>query len=249
LKVIICIAYYNKDRLPLLLKNIDDCSLLSDDILVLVDTNSKSENVISGYNNIKYFVKRISGGKRKYASVMYEKIRTCRELVNNFDNTIFVNLDDDVFLNQSYFKFLKRIYEENESVDYVSLLRGPGVIVDEKNEANLSGFRFFRHHSCMGNSLTARWSVFKEDVLGFFEYFNVSGEDAGRGGMFDQIFFNYLSSVKNKEKVVYTIRDFSLMQHCNLGSVYADERKDKLSHMYAINFDPRMNPFQFAGVR
>ncbi len=223
--------------------------------LSLIDTGLVSEEefncVRDDFSDVFIHIesKKVLNIKRRYSSVMWEKVQACLEGEMTSDSDIFVNLDDDMFLNPHAFRFLKKIYEENPQVDYVSLLRGPGVIVDRSNEVSLSGFRFFRHRSCLGGALTARWSVFKGDVDGFFNVNCVTGEDAGTGGMFDQSFFDYLITNENKHKVVYTTRDFSLIQHCNLHSIYADERKDLLSHMYAVNFDPRMNPFDFQNVR
>lgn len=253
MQIVVCVAHFdNEPRFLGVLNEGLECNRAPGDVLVVVNTGAVeekfSENEKTEYSmNCTY--RSILNKKRRYASVMKAKVETC--LMSKFtkEEFIFMNLDDDMSLNPHALSFARLIFEENPHVDYLSLLRGPGVMVNDMNEAYLSGFRFFRHPSTLGGAIIARWSTFKRDVTGFFDQNSVTEDDAGSGGMFDQSFFFYLKRSLGRSYEVYTLRDFSLVQHCNLVSSYSEERKDLLSHMYAINYDPRMNPMSFQGAR
>jgi len=102
-------------------------------------------------------------------------------------------MDDDYFLNQYTYKVMKRVFAENEEVNYLSLLRGPGLAPTEEEIINLSGFNFMKTFSCLGGSLIVRWKVFKEH---FKEFLEIHGTE----NMFDQIFF-YYGNTWNREYV------------------------------------------------
>jgi hypothetical protein len=103
----------------------------------------------------------------------------------------------------------------------------------------------------MGGAMICRWKTFYPQVQKFFAEYGVTGEDSGRAGGFDQTFWKFLTKEKGgkngDDKHVYMLDDFSLVQHCNTISNFLGSKGPTgvRSHMYGLDFDPRINPFEW----
>lgn len=205
--------------------------------VVLVGTGEELDYYYRDAFEMNLTVRQLENKPRPYAEVMEEKIRAIEPFCD--DDSVVFCIDPDYSLNIHVVEFIDKIFSENSEVNYLSLLRGPGV---SDGDITLSGFRFRLWGSCMGGSIVARWSVFKKHVAEFFA-------ECGNKGMFDQDFWNFLHLRYFTPRVVYTLADsFSLIQHCNLGSRYRNSGGHaRFGHLYAVNFDGKCNPFSLIG--
>lgn len=229
----ICVASMSNERLNLFLRSLSQCYLKGARTIIIGTGESLAINTLNeDVHLINPMLIQEENKRRWYAEIIKMKIEVL-QMANDYDFVVLP--DDDVVFNPFAFKVAKKIFEENENVNYLSLLHGPGVICD--NPIKMSGFDFYHAHSCMGNSLICRWPVFRDDCLEFFE-------KHGTDNMFDQLFFQFLDERDGTDKHVYTIYGISLAQHCNLISHYIEDRNnDPKQHMAGINFEPLGNPF------
>lgn len=241
MSLVICVASNRaNERFDRMVTEINQCIYEKLFLTILVNTGEPYKKFFLGPDNFK--IREVRNMPRLYASVMYEKIQTVREYCD--DETILISLDDDYSLNPYALQFIETVMTENPEINYLSCLRGPGVMVEEKDTLEVNGFRMFRHFSCMGGSLCVRWKTFQPMIDVFFQEHNVSGEDSGTAGMWDWCYWEWLSRQTGEKNNVYTTLDFSLYQHCLLGSAYQREKMNKWEIMRGENFDPVMNPFE-----
>ncbi len=246
MNIVLCVANYNSiERLYGLLRSVYRCNKPEDFKTIIINTGNKfSEEEKRYITNCSYIsLIEVESKKRFYSSVMLLKVNNSAPFCN--DETIFFNTDDDYSFNEHTFEFAKKVFEENNFVNYLSFLRGPGVELNENELVTLSGQYFYKSSSAMGGAMIIRWKVFYPLAMEFFKETEMTEENPGNAHHFDVPFWHYL-----KEKTgdcVYTIYPYSLMQHCNLVSNYLDEKGKlgKMNHMHAINYDPRFNPFEF----
>jgi hypothetical protein len=174
----------------------------------------------------------------KYGEIIHAKVNLLRSLFEEdlVDNqSIYWNTDDDYVFNPQWYAFSKFVFMNHNEIDYFSPLKEYDT--RDKNKENLHGFNFVKSKSCMGGSFGTRLSSFYPVVIEFFSNYGIYN-------MFDQDFWKFLAGKTGKEENIYMTSDFSLVQHCNLGSHYLHTKKSKLDHMYGIGFDPLINPIK-----
>jgi hypothetical protein len=230
MNVVLCVASISSEKIDGFLSGIRDLRRNSnEDKVIVVGLGEPLESYYLEESQVVDIYKQLDNRRRPYAEVIWEKIITmapfCRE------ETVAFLIDDDYAVNPNIFRVAKKIFFENPQVNYLSLLKGPGVIPDEMIQ--LSGIPFFRHHSCMGGSLIIRWKVAFPVIQKFLIKCSLTGG-------FDQEFWDYLEEITEEKNHVYTIWPYSLMQHCDLGSSYPENSS---WHMYGESYDPRVNPF------
>lgn len=178
----------------------------------------------------------IEDKSRAYAEVMSEKLKMAQPFAD--EDTIYINFDDDYVMNPYWFKFLRKIYEENETVEYLTLLKAdPGY---EYQVESLSGFDSCRVGSSMGGAFSARWKSFYPVVTKFLEKY-------GTGGMFDVEFWEFLREETGRPHNIYMPLAVSLIQHCNHVSNFLDMKHEqsRLQHQYGFDFEPIADPFNW----
>ena len=230
MKIVVSVASRDQNRLNGFLENLSQCRFTNNAQAMVLITGGDVRIDRKGW---KAFIasKTISDVKRHYAAVIYEKFQMVKAIMQEDD--IWIATDDDYQWNPHVMPFVERVMGDNPNVDYLCLLRGPGVTNIE--QVALCGVPFFRHSSMMGGSVIARWKNFMPMMDGFFEEY-------GLEGMWDTDYWAYLQRKTGETHHIYTLVYFSLMQQCNLGSHY---QKSMGEHMYAENFDGRMNPFDW----
>jgi hypothetical protein len=225
--VILCVASISSDRIEDFLQGMETIIRTSNqDKIIVVGLGEPLESYHLDVCHVADIYKQLDNRPRPYAEVMYEKITTMAPFCN--EETVAFLIDDDYIMNPNAFRVAKKIFFENPEVNYVSLLKGPGVQPEEI--VKLSGIPFFRSHSCMGGSMTIRWKTFLPMVQRFFE-------KCGMNNQFDQIFWDFIEEETGEKDQVYTIWNCSLIQHCDLGSHYDNDS----GHMYGEAYDPRIN--------
>ena len=234
MKITICVASKSNDRLDGFLKYLSLCHLKGAKLLILgtgeeLYINSLAEHI----QIVNPIVTQIENEPMWYARVMKEKLNL---LKNSGDHDIVFLTDDDYMFNPWAISVAKKIFMENEEVDYLSLLSGPGLIPTEDEIINLSGFNFMKVHSCMGGSVIARWNTFLIDMESFFAKNDIDNQ-------WDQLFWQFLDIQNGTNKHVYTILDISLMQHCNLISHFVHQKENVRVHMRGVDFEPLGNPY------
>jgi hypothetical protein len=230
MKFIVSVASMDQSRLDGFLDVLEKCDKPKDYRVLVLGTGGNVKINMDRWK-LPITFKPLPEKKRYYGEVIFEKVQMAKHLID--EDGIFVNIDDDYFLNQRALTFTERIMNDNPQVNYLCLLRGPGVNITQTEE--LSGVPFFRHGSSMGGSLITRWPAFHSMVEEFFKEYPLEN-------MFDQDFWGHLERKTGEKNHVHTLVYFSLVQHTNLGSHY---QKAMGEHMYAENFDPRMDPFEW----
>jgi hypothetical protein len=229
--VVVVTSVYNERSFWRLLDSLGDAT---EEKPIVVDTNDVFNEILRPDT---FHLVKVPPRLRNYASVMYARIQAAEHYCDN--NTILCNFDDDYILNPHVIDFAQRVFDENEEIDHLSLLRGPNVPDMGERIYSWKGFNFIKWPSCMGGSLMVRWKKFYPLVSEYFEKYLVSLEDSGRGGMFDQSYFKFLSEKFGHNWHVYTLLNYSLVQHCDYGSIYGHN-----GHMYAERFDPIVDPLE-----
>jgi hypothetical protein len=216
-------------------KNLDNVSF----VFLMTGGNETSVRISSELLKLpRKYIKRIEGRKRLYSQIMFNKFHFASEVCQ--DDDVYWNADDDYVFNPYWADFVIKLFSENPEIQYLSLLK-------EKffyEKVNIkSGFSMGIQPTCMGGALGIRWSTFKEHMSEWLTAHQVSDESPGYGGMFDVEYWPWLHKKMGTRDVVYAPSDFSLIQHCNLVSNYLETKANRVSHMYATNFDPCCNPF------
>lgn len=233
MNVILCVASINSDKIDGFLRDFEHLRRTSnEDKVIVVGLGEPLESYYLDVCHIADIYKQLDNRPRPYAEVMWEKLTVMAPFCK--EETIAFLTDDDYSFNPNVFRFAKKIFFENSEVNYASFLKGPGVIPDEI--VQLSGFPFFRHHSCMGGSLVVRWKT----AFPLMQKFLLQ---VGLQGGFDQEFWDYLEEITEEKNHVYTLWHYSLQQHCDLGSSYPENSS---WHMYGENFDNRIDPLKNA---
>lgn len=265
MKLVITVAAYEAGNLHAFLNRFPLNKLRYNDTLLIVGTGESTPNDtlkstvciakdIARNKSLDYdFIPDIRYASippmpRRYASVMYEKIRICEEEGLSDDNTILFNCDDDYHYNPHAFELARRAFEHFKDMDYLSLLRGPGIDENKVETVPFGGLTLAKLGTCMGGSMVARWSKFRPTVKRFFKGFGVNGEVAGKAGMFGVEYWKFLHPHIQNKTPVWTLMDFSLVQQCNTISYFVKEKKSKgpLQHMYGVNYDPVCDPFKLS---
>jgi len=187
---------------------------------------------------VPIFTQKGNPEKRPYNQIIQEKV----EFISRYadDDSVVWLADVDYACSPYALRVMQTIFEENPQVDYLSLLRGPGV-PEEVVNIELSGVPLFRWVSCMGGSIMTRWSTFKTHIKEFFAQGPTNPWFDGPVGV---SFWPFLKERYGITNPVYTIGRPSLLQHCRLeGSFYRDDKAGS-NHMYACNYDPLTNPLQ-----
>lgn len=241
MNIVVSVSSKNQERLQGFLDDIGGCHFDQGDKILVVKTGEGLEIPYTYVGNAKIERRQGKVGKRLYADIIKERNEFLQEIAN--EDTIIVNTDDDYSFNPYAFRVIKKVFLENPKVNYISLLKGGLPTPLTIKPVIMSGFTFFKVNSCMGGSIIAKWSIFKEDVDQYIEKYNSDN-------MFDIGFFNFINN-KYGEDSVYMLFNFSLVQHCNLISSYLESKDErgKLAHMYGEHFDPRMNPFDVLDIQ
>jgi hypothetical protein len=228
MKVVMCVATMTQNRAIEFMEGAE--KVFGDFKVVVVGTGDALDAPLlqDAYDIMRAEVVQLENRPRQYAEVMLEKFRAVMPHCD--DDTIVIMTDDDYIFHPCLVEFVDKIFSENTRVDYVSVLRGSGLV--EANIEMLSGFPFMRCHSMMGGSMIVRWSAFRGHAQTFFD-------QHGIWSMFDVPYWSHLSKHYGINDVVYTLmRPCSLMQHCNLGSNYRGKEE---GHTYGEFYDSRMN--------
>jgi hypothetical protein len=228
--IIVCTASKNQGRLDGFMEEVN-LSLFPFENLKIVVVDTIGNMKVETDSNCYRIVPDKLGDFFEPSTVMSKKFDAVDGMAD--DKSIVMMLDDDYSINPHALALSQQIMEENNEVNYLSLLRGPGVV--NPDIINLSGWDFFQWPSCMGGSVIMRWSICRAHMQSFFFQ--------KRGEAWDSVYWRFLASEFGIIKPVYTLADFSLMQHCNLVSSYVGRRGGLFDHMYGINFDPRLDPF------
>lgn len=244
---IVCVASYGRhNRLVNFLRMLADCELHFPMLSVIVLNTGDVPLPLFEYCGERVKLLHIvpinvTPAPRQYAAVMYEKVRAVAPFAT--DDMIFINADPDYHYNPHIFRLMREIFVERPEIDYLSFLNAGGVCPD----TIINRLQFARARSCMGGSMIVRWKNFYPVVGEFFKQYEVTETISGDAGQFDNLFWDFLSEKTGSENNVYTLVDnFSLVQHCNVISEYLGTKGDKGvdSHMYAVNYDPRIDPFE-----
>lgn len=207
---------------------------------------------VTGFSNVTLDCRVVAKEERlKYSSIMKNRLDIAREHIKDED-AIYVNIDNDYHFNKHFLSVIDKVLSENKDVHYISMLR-PCLPVDMKYRiVELSGIEFIPVPSILGGAFAARWSVFKSHTDRFFFDHKVTGTKAGKGGMFDNTFFDWVIKTQmGTPELIYCLYRFSLIQHCNLESSFLDEKhnKSKLEHTHGMAYDPKCNPWEILGVK
>jgi hypothetical protein len=231
MNVILCVASISSERIEGFLQEIENLIRTSNqDKVMVLGLGEPLESYHLDICHIADVYKQLDNRPRPYAEVIWEKLLFVAPYCN--EDTVLLLADCDYSFNPNIFKFAKKIFFENPEVNYASFLKGPGVQPEEM--VQLSGFPFFRSHSCMGGSMTVRWKTTFPVMQKFLL-------QKGLQGGFDQEFWDYLEEMMGEKDHVYTIWPYSLQQHCDLGSSYPENSH---WHMYGENFDNRIDPLK-----
>jgi hypothetical protein len=193
-------------------------------------------------NSALDWVYDFSSKRRQYSSVMVDRIFAIQRYTKNNEDVLIFNIDDDYSVNTQVFSFARKLFENYSEIWMASMLKHPGS--SSSPRFKMLGHEFCQRASCMGGSLIFRWSKFIPLFNEFVETHHVTSETSGEGGMFDTEFFHFLQTKGIKEPVTM-IQDYSLVQHCNLGSHYIEQKGDLgiRAHMYGEDFDPYVSPW------
>lgn len=245
MKIVICVASYTHDRLLNFLDTIYSSISGSDDVLLIIETGDPYLNLegICAGKRPRTYIYEIERKERTFTQVTYEMIEIASMICD--DNTIFMILDNDYHINPHALNFARLIMGENPEVNFLSLLRGPGTNIEKQNLITLSGFNFFKWDTCMGGSSIFRWKEVCPLLKKFFEMTGISKENTGESWAFDIDFYGFIKKEIQDPLPIYTTYDFSLVQHCNLVSGVLNTRAGIYDHLYAMNYDPRCDPFEF----
>jgi hypothetical protein len=248
MKIVVCTTcYQTEDRIRgLLIEELDRCYEAEYVGVLIVNTGLPFQLDLKKLpsQKLQYVsVKNCDDRSRLSTSIMWEKINAVREFCD--DDTILMNVDDDLAFNPYIFQFLKYIFETCPDVNYFSPILYPGVTPKTRIGVNLAGFDCCLTDTALGGALIARWSSFYPTITKYFKDHNISGRSAGTGNTtFDQEFFRFLAMETGQLYNVYAMLHFSLVQHCNLISTVYDKKKGVIDgHMYGCCYDPRINPF------
>lgn len=239
MNLIIAVASMAQDRLIGFMESLAQCQFrcLSTKFLVM---GTGEEVKLNYLNESVYYLmpvlKQLEKKPRLYGEIIKEKINFIKEFAD--DDSIVVMIDDDYDVNHYFSQVAMKVFSENEHVDYISLLKASNVYV--KDPIKMSGFLWYHWHSCMGGSVIVRWKNFKNDIEEFFEKY-------GTNHMWDQIYWDFLTEKHKRNEHIYTLYNFSLVQHCNMISHYSKNRGND-NHVYGMNYDPRMNPFKVLNI-
>jgi hypothetical protein len=228
MKVVMCVATMTQNRAIEFMEGAR--KVYGDFLVVVVGTGEDLMNLTftMRHETTTATCVQLENKPRQYAEVMLEKFRAVTPHCD--DDTIVIMIDDDYSVNPFAIEFIDKIFSENPRVDYMSVLRGSGLI--EANIEMLSGLPFMRCHSMMGGSMIVRWSTFKSHAQTFFD-------QHGIWSMFDVPYWSHLGKHYGINDVVYTLMGpCSLMQHCNLGSNYRGKEE---GHAYGEFYDSRIN--------
>lgn len=233
MKTVMCVATMTQNRAIEFMEGAR--KVYGDITAIVVGTGEDLTNLslTMRHETTQAIVVQLENRPRQYAEVMFEKVKAVTPYCD--DDTILITTDDDYVFNPHLVEFADKIFSENPQIDYLSVLRGSGLI--ETNIEILSGFPFMRCHSMMGGSMIVRWKAFETHARSFFDKYGLTN-------MYDVPYWKYLEEHFGLQNVVYTLMGpCSLMQHCNLGSNYRGKEE---GHAYAENFDPRMNVLEWA---
>jgi hypothetical protein len=227
----------------------------------IIRTLDGNSNIEKNYSEDRFRIVVINTGlknekinmmKRSYDSVDFvdvgedrvvpptEQMKMRMEIVRDIcvDGDILCNFDDDYIFNPYWMKFARKIFEDNEQVHYLTLLKmipGCGLVCNghESERVKLSNFNFAMVKSAMGGSFMARWKYFKHHMSTFFSTY-------GNDNQYDGVFWDIVNRYYGRSHSIYMSYDFSLYQHCNLVSQYGHH----WPHAYGTDFDPIVNPFE-----
>lgn len=240
MKIVLCVAFYEHDRIKGFLEGLFRSKVKENNLQIVTLSTGKALNLDEVVRTPVGFNRRSHGveaKKRPYSQVMYEKIKVASQYCGNDD--IYWNSDDDYAFNPHWVDFALRVFQNHKEINYFSLLK----VQHKADRIKKHGpFKLGTRHSSMGGSFGARWKVFKPHMDEWFKLHNVTSEDPGTGGMFDQQFWEFLQEKTGALDNVWFPMNFSLIQHCNLVSNYVKARKNKISHMYGEAFDPWCDP-------
>ncbi|MFA4845079.1 MAG: hypothetical protein WC654_00785 [Patescibacteria group bacterium] len=245
MKLVMVVAQYrNMGQLAGFLDSLAGCSVESLDSARLLVVNTDGSHARLTVPNMETGTVTISDRPRKYASVMYEKIRIASPWCDG--DTIFCNVDPDYSLNSYALEVAHEVMRDNPQINYLSLLKEPGMADLTIPRIELSGWRFCMQPSAMGGAMICRWSHFGPNVQEFFREYGVTGDMPGRAGGFDQEYWRFLTRRAGGNSRHVAMSDIGWVQHCNTVSNYLESKgaEGVLSHMYSLDFDPRMNPFE-----
>lgn len=230
---IIGVATNSNERFNSFVKSLNQTINKEEILLVIVDTtihglSERERNVI----RLDYAYRHCPAEERlPYAEVMKLKVETVKHLCQ--EAKFYWNSDDDYIFNPYWYLVIKTLLEHSE-IDYLSLLKIVRTI--EEAPKDYSSFSLLRAYSCMGGAFGARIDAFFPVVNAYFDCYGIKN-------MFDQAFWGFLFEFTGRKDNVFTLNDFSLIQHCNLISSYLDQKGSKREHQYGIDFEPAGNPF------
>jgi hypothetical protein len=238
MRFVVCAGNYsNPQRLTLFLESISRTRGIDMSDVHIVNTSVHRQNFDNLANH--YGCQITSMGIE--GPVLPAKQMKLRVDLMNFvcdDSTLFCNFDDDYQFNPYWMKFASMVFEAEESVHYLTLLRscpGHGYVHPDHigKKFKIGKFNFAWTKSAMGGSFIVRWCVFKEHMKTFFETY-------GEGGQFDNDIWSVIDKYYRKPYNMCMSMDFSLYQHCNLISQYGHDSH----HAYGMDYDPIVNPFE-----
>lgn len=242
-KSVVCVASRDRQRLLDFIGSFDKTVNRAELLLCIVVTGNRPKLVedLRLLPNTDVFATG-SDAPMRYAQVVQQKVQMVDRAFSKFEidaNAFYWNYDDDYVFNPHWWEFASYVIGNVPTADYVSLLKVPS---SGEHNINVGKFLMAWTPSSMGGSFGARWSSFRPLTREFFMNY-------GTNNMFDQQFWALLKTKTGNPNNILMPQNFSLVQHCNRGSHYINEKANSMQHMYGLDFDPMCDPLALAGLR